>query len=194
MLFKMISCLIAASIFLASCGSTTIINSNPSGADLYIDNQSVGITPYSYSDSKITGSSINLTFKKEGYLDFTTTIYRTERPDIGAIIGGCFFIIPFLWTMQYNTSHYYQLSPKQVESNTKNILNKTNELVKLKSLFEENIITQEEFSTLKSLILDNEYDYSKSLADQILTLKSLLDSGLLTTEEFNNQKSKLLSK
>ena len=95
--------------------------------------------------------------------------------------------------MLYNSTHNYQLSPNQVETLIKNIANTTNELVKLKSLYEENIITEVEFSKLKRLILDNEYDFTKSIADQILSLKSLLDSGLLTQEEFNDQKNKLIN-
>jgi hypothetical protein len=36
---------------------------------------------------------------------------RNERVDAGAIVGGLFFWIPFLWTMQYNPSHTYEMVP-----------------------------------------------------------------------------------
>ena len=194
--------LVLASVImlLSSCASTTLIESYPSRATVYIDNQKKGTTPYNHSDTKISGSAINVTLKKEGYEDFKTTIIRNERPDVGAIVGGFFVLIPFLWTMQYDSNHKYELDPLEI-SNEENIdinensaeSNSTNELVKLKNLLDQKIISTEDFTTLKVNILNNNYDYSNSIADQIMRLNDLLKSNLLTDHEFFSQKNKLVN-
>jgi hypothetical protein len=75
-----------------------------------------GVTPLSYSDTKIVGSITSVRFEKEGYETLYTTLTRNERADVGAIIGGIFFLFPFLWTMQYNPTHMYELRPLQQAS------------------------------------------------------------------------------
>ena len=100
MKLKIITFLIAVSIFITSCSSTTIIQSTPPGAEVYINMQKKGVTPYAYSDTKIVGSSTNIKLVKTGYQDFDVTLVRNERADVGAIIGGCFVLFPFLWTMK----------------------------------------------------------------------------------------------
>ncbi len=187
----------AAAILLASCSSTTLIQSTPSGADVYIDNQKRGVTPYSYSDTKIVGSTTSITLKKQGYQDLRVLLQRNERADVGAIIGGCFVLVPFLWTMQYDPAHNYEMqSGSNVEANDKPANNaqpnSTNELVKLKNLLDQGAITQDDYTTLKVKILSNEYDYSNSASDQIIKLKGLFDSNLLTKDEYNSQKAKVV--
>ena len=57
------------------------------------------------------GSVTPITLKLDGYEDFHVMLTRNERVDAGAIVGGLFFWIPFLWTMQYNPSHTYEMVP-----------------------------------------------------------------------------------
>ena len=71
----------------------------------------MGVTPYTYSDTKIVGSSNDVRLEKEGYETLYTVLSRNERADVGAIVGGLFFLFPFLWTMKYNPVHTYELRP-----------------------------------------------------------------------------------
>ena len=57
----------AAVILFAGCASSTMINSVPSGAKVYINGESVGTTPYLYSDTKVVGSVVNVDLVKDGY-------------------------------------------------------------------------------------------------------------------------------
>ena len=100
--------IISVSILLSSCASTTLINSSPSGANLYINEEAVGVTPYSMTDTKIVGSCSSIRIEKEGYQDFYTTICRTEEVDGGAIVGDFFFWPAWLWAMKYKPSHFYK--------------------------------------------------------------------------------------
>jgi hypothetical protein len=189
---------VAATTLLASCASTTQIRSIPSGAAVYVDQQPMGRTPYSHSDTKIVGMGTSITLKLEGYHDFNTTIVRSERPDIGAIVGGVFFIVPFLWTMGYNPVHQYELEPvgpllpSQGASAIDPGQGLAAELVKLKGLLDAKAVTEDEFTTFKVAILQGNYDLAHSPADQLVALRKLQDQGLLTASEYEGQKAKLI--
>lgn len=101
--------LTSMAIILNGCASSTIVSSEPSGATLYIDGSKVGKTPYPYSDTKIVGSNTRLKLKKEGYEDLHVILNRSEQVNIGAIIGGIFLLVPFMWTMEYIPQHTYEL-------------------------------------------------------------------------------------
>ena len=110
-LLKFTAAFLALTILLCSCASTTTINSFPENASLYIDDSFVGKTPYQYSDTKIMFSTTKIELRKEGYYDFVTYMQRSEKVNVGAIIGGLFVWVPFLWTMEYNPVHTYTLEP-----------------------------------------------------------------------------------
>lgn len=103
--------LMAVVVLFASCSSSTLIQSEPSGAKLYMNGEYMGVTPFSYSDTKIVGSSTEIRLEKEGYEPLYTMMSRDETADVGAIIGGVFFLFPFLWTMKYKPTHNYELIP-----------------------------------------------------------------------------------
>ncbi len=158
---KTVSLVLAGTILLSSCVSTTMIQSTPSGAKVYLNGESVGKTPYSHTDTKIVGSTTTVKLEKEGYEPLNTSFSRNEEVDVGAIIGGLFVWIPFLWTMKYKPIHTYELSPtldinqttisKKNQQNTKT---KVDRLRELKQLLDEKIITQEEFEKGKKKILE----------------------------------------
>ncbi|MGM0667471.1 MAG: PEGA domain-containing protein [Bacteroidota bacterium] len=109
---KAIALLLAISVLFASCASTTIIQSDPPGAKLYLNGEPVGETPYTHTDTRIIGSTNTVMLTKEGYEDFMASFSRDEEVDIGAVIGGIFFLFPFLWTMKYKPFHTYELERK----------------------------------------------------------------------------------
>lgn len=157
---KIASIILAGTVLLSSCASTTMIQSTPSGAKLYLDGENVGKTPYSHTDTKIVGSTTSVRLEKEEYETFNTSFSRNEQVDVGAIIGGLFVWVPFLWTMKYKPTHTYELSPlidnqptisSEKKQNTKS---KADRLRELKQLLDEKIITQEEYEKEKKKILD----------------------------------------
>ncbi|MDX9773626.1 MAG: PEGA domain-containing protein [Bacteroidales bacterium] len=104
--------LLSCVILFSGCASTTIINSMPNGAKLYVDGEPVGTTPYTYTDTKIVGSATPIRLVMEGYDDFNGVLKRNEEANVGAIIGGVFLLFPFLWTMDYKSTHTYELIPQ----------------------------------------------------------------------------------
>jgi hypothetical protein len=158
---RIIPLFLATLILLPSCASTTLIQSSPSEAKIYIDGQPSGTTPYSYTDTKIVGSVTTVRLEKEGYEQMNTTFSRSEQADVGAIIGGLFVWVPFLWTMKYNPSRTYELTPldenKQsnvMEQPTKNTKSKADRLRELKALLDDEILTPEEYEKEKQKVLE----------------------------------------
>lgn len=123
----------------------------------------VGKTPYRHSDTKIVGSTTSVRLELEGYEALNTSFSRDETVDVGAIIGGLFVLVPFLWTMKYDPIHNYELTPLSdyQESRTEKLkkpitnLSKADQLRELKQLLDEKIITQEEFDREKKKILES---------------------------------------
>lgn len=110
---RVMAALVLASFILVSCSSSTMITSNPTGAKLFINDMAVGTTPYTYSDTKIVGTTNYVRLEAEGYETLRTSFSRNEDVDVGAVIGGIFVLIPFLWTMKYQPMHHYELAPKK---------------------------------------------------------------------------------
>ena len=96
---------------LASCASTTIIQSQPPGAKVYLNGEPVGVTPYTMTDTKIVGSTTAVRLELPGFETSTGVITRNEEFDVGACIGGVFLLFPFLWIEGYKASHSFELRP-----------------------------------------------------------------------------------
>lgn len=84
--------------------STTIINSDPSGARVYLNGEKVG-------------STNTLLLKKESYQDFSALFSRNEDVSVGAIVGGIFVLVPLFWVMDYKPTHSYEMVPLKSVTN-----------------------------------------------------------------------------
>ena len=102
---------------LMSCSSTTRIVSHPSDAKVYVDGAMVGTSPYKHKDFAVSGAAKQVELKKEGYEDFETIMKKNERAHVGAIIGGLFLLFPFIWVVQYDKEHNYEMTPIKPATN-----------------------------------------------------------------------------
>ena len=161
---KMTLLLLASAIFMSSCASTTMIQSIPSGAKIYLNGEPVGTTPYAHRDTKIVGSTTSVKLEMDGYETLHSSFTRDEEVDAGAIVGGIFVLVPFLWTMKYKPSRTYELIPFSGNEQQKvrttpqknQVRSKAERLRELKQLLDENVITQEEYDKEKKKILDED--------------------------------------
>ena len=96
---------------LISCSSTTLLTSSPPDAEIYINGDYKGFTPYRHRDASISGSQKSIEIYKEGYVDYRTILTKKGRAHGGAIVGGIFLLIPFIWVVQYNIEYEYELTP-----------------------------------------------------------------------------------
>jgi hypothetical protein len=106
---KFISTILVFAILISGCASSSLFQTEPSNASVYVSGFRMGTTPYVHSDRKIAGAKTAVTFKKDGYKDLETTLKRNEQVDVWAILGGFFFMAPFLWIMKYDPIHVYEL-------------------------------------------------------------------------------------
>ncbi len=161
---RAISSVLILSILLSSCASSTMIYSGPEDAKIYIDGEAVGKTPYLHTDTKIIGSTTTVKLEKEGYQPFYTTFSRNEQADAGAIIGGLFVWIPFLWTMKYKPTRTYEMIPISADNNVKgettvNVTvqkTKAEKLRELQTLLDEKLITKEEYEIKRAKIIEED--------------------------------------
>jgi hypothetical protein len=121
---RMLAMFLAIVLLFSSCASSTMIESFPSGAELYLNGEAVGYTPYQMNDTKPMFSSTSVRIEKDGYRTFYTTITRDEEADVGAIIGGVFFFFPFVWALKYKPTHFYKLVPDDEEQTFDKMINK----------------------------------------------------------------------
>jgi len=157
---------LAAFILLESCASSTVIQSNPAGAKLYLNSAYAGTTPYTHTDTKIVGTTTFVRLEKEGYEPLNTSFSRSEQADVGAIIGGVFLLFPFLWTMKYNPSRIYEFtSPNTVGPQQPAVV---------------------------PMPLANEPASASPKAARLRDAKKLLDEGILTKDEYEKEKKKIL--
>jgi len=109
-LFRLVAALATVTTF-AACVSSTTIASNPQGARLFLNGAPVGVTPYTMSDTKITGSATTVHLELPGYAPVDAMIVRSEELDAGALIAGIFLLVPLLWVLGYQPVHVFELRP-----------------------------------------------------------------------------------
>ena len=100
-------------ISLISCASTTTIRAiDDNGAidrdvKIYADGSYRGQGEALYSDTKIVGSVTSINLRKDNCRSVQHSLSRSEQLQVGALIGGLFLWVPFLWIMGYNPIHSY---------------------------------------------------------------------------------------
>jgi hypothetical protein len=103
--------LATALVFASGCASTTMIRSQPPGAKVYLNGESVGRTPYPMTDTKIIGTTTYVRLVLDGHEPYETVIQRNEQFEAGPCLGGVLVMFPFLWIMGYKPEHNYELTP-----------------------------------------------------------------------------------
>ena len=112
LLIRAIAIVLSTTLFLTGCASTTMIQSRPDNAKVYLNGEYMGTTPYAHRDTRIVSSTTYVTLEKEGYQTFNTSFSRDEELDVGALIGGIFVLVPFLWIMKYKPFRTYEMKPE----------------------------------------------------------------------------------
>ena len=101
--------LIALSLLLISaCSSSTTIRVSDPDARIFVNGEYVGVGEGTYSDKKVAFSNNDVMIKKAGCDPVSYNFRRSEKPDAGAIVGGVFLTIPFLWVTEYKKEHSYE--------------------------------------------------------------------------------------
>jgi hypothetical protein len=212
--FRFILFYTSALMIFSGCKSTTLIQSSPSGARVYINNEYKGMTPLLYSDRKMTGSVTDLKIEKEGFDPFVYRLKRDEKVDGGAIFCGYFTILPFLWIMEYNPARMYELKPfsglpkdtltplksnMNIEANklkASGVVNDKFALLRdIKNLLDAEILNESEYNTIRKYLTENNPSRKKIKYQditQLNELSKLLHDNIIKQSEFELEKAKIL--
>ena len=95
-------------LLIGACSSTTIIKTSDPDARIFVNGEYIGVGEATYSDKKVAFSNNSVTLKKSGCEPVSYSFRRNEKPDAGAIVGGIFVTIPFLWVTEYKKEHNYE--------------------------------------------------------------------------------------
>lgn len=102
---------------ITGCSSSTIIKTEPEGADIYIDGVQVGKTPYEYTDIKPIFFRTRIFLSKHDYKNINVSIYKDEEFNPKSCLG---LIITFpIWMFQYYPVHIYELELEDPGDNRK---------------------------------------------------------------------------
>jgi hypothetical protein len=154
--------LMAGVFLLTGCASTTMIQSVPENAKVYINGEPVGETPYKHTDDEIIFSTTDIRLEKDGYEPMYGSLSRDEELDAGPVLGGFFFCPVFLlWAFKYHPVHTYEMVPLSGSGDAyvgpaQGSLTdqKADQLRQLKSLLDEGVLTPEEYEREKAKILE----------------------------------------
>lgn len=159
-------------LLLVSCASTTYIKTFPSGASVYEGEALMGVTPYMYWDREPTGpenAGKTFTLRKPGYADKKITIQKDVLNIPRLFFPAPIFSLP--WAYDYKEEYYYELEPmgkRRVPFRHK-ISNQgsgpvvddqpysesSKKLRELKKLYDEGLLTDEEYEMKREEIIDN---------------------------------------
>ena len=95
-------------LLITACTSSTVIRSSDPDARIYVNGEYVGTGHAHYSDEKVAFSKNNVEIRKDGCRPERYSFRRNEEADLGAIIGGIFFTVPYLWVTEYKDYHAYE--------------------------------------------------------------------------------------
>ena len=99
--------LILIVLLTTACTSSTVIRSSDPNSRIYVNGEYKGTGRAYYSDQKVAFSRNEVEIRKEGCRPEYHSFRRNEGADLGAIVGGIFFTIPYLWVTDYKRSHVY---------------------------------------------------------------------------------------
>lgn len=100
--------LILMVLLTTACTSSTVIRSSDPDSRIYVNGEYLGTGRAYYSDEKVAFSRNQVEIRKDGCQPDYHSFRRNEEADVGAIIGGILFTVPYLWVTEYKHSHSYE--------------------------------------------------------------------------------------
>jgi hypothetical protein len=102
-------------VALVSCSTMVTINSEPEGAEVYLDQRYMGDTPITKELSNLITHQYRIRLEKEGYKTIRGELQKEIKPGI-LVVGILLTWIPLLWVYGPQEHHFYKLQPKTGET------------------------------------------------------------------------------
>ena len=101
-------------IVLFGCSTLVRVESEPSGADVYINEQYIGETPAEKRLSDFVGNDYHIRLELEGHQEIRAKLEKEVKADT-LIIGLFLLWVPLLWVYGPEEYHYYKLATESDE-------------------------------------------------------------------------------
>lgn len=109
---SLLALILSASIVFTGCASTTVVQSEPTGAQLRIDGQPVGATPVTFTENAVwLWTKHQVTLDASGYSTYHGTLNAQVSPLY--LILGLLCLLPFILVGEFKPTYYYVLAKKQ---------------------------------------------------------------------------------
>lgn len=158
---------------------TLTLNSEPSGATVYLNGNEKGTTPFTYSYSPDDGKEVAFELRRSGYRSTTVTI-RPERNNAVLFADAMLFHIPY--AVDKNDPRMYSLPTNEITLNLYKEAkeNSTRHMLPITSVTTD-LVTRADLGKLqgKPIKLDKESPFRDLAQPEILT--SAVSSGLRDT-------------
>ena len=99
--------LILSAMLATACTSSAEIRSSDPDSRIYVNGEQLGAGHAHYSYQKVAFSKNNVEIRKNGCAAENYSFRRSEEADVGAIVGGILWTVPFLWVTEYKPHHGY---------------------------------------------------------------------------------------
>lgn len=102
--------ILLAAMLASACTSSTVIRSSDPNSRIYVNGEYMGTGEAYYSDEKVAFSRNKVEIRKDGCRTDYHSFRRNEEADLGAIVGGIFLTVPFLWVTEYKSHRAYEFN------------------------------------------------------------------------------------
>lgn len=119
---KVTALFLASLLLFTSCASSTTIGVIPRSveAEIYADGKYIGDAPAVLRDSKISGAGTMITIEAEGYEHYKAYIEKSDHINMGALVGGIFLVVPYIWIMGYEPYYEFYLTEEKHSDKSEN--------------------------------------------------------------------------
>ena len=101
--------LLLSAMRVTACSSTAVIRSSDPDSRIYVNGEYMGTGQghANSTDQKVAFSKNDVEIRKDGCAAENYSFRRSEEADVGAIVGGILWTVPFLWVAGYKPHHGY---------------------------------------------------------------------------------------
>jgi len=94
-------------VAVVGCSTMVRIETEPPGADVYVNDVKIGKSPVEQEYSNFVGNEYYVRIERKGYRTIRTKLDKEFK--VGAFVGGLFIWPIWLWVWGPSEMHYYEL-------------------------------------------------------------------------------------
>ena len=99
--------MIALIVAVVGCSTMVRIETEPSGADVYVNDVKIGKSPVEQEYSNFVGNEYYVRIERKGYRTIRTKLDKEFK--VGALVGGLFIWPIWLWVWGPSEMQYFEL-------------------------------------------------------------------------------------